>query len=469
MAKQTMKSGLVSKLGAKLSKAVETHKGDETKFSGGAELPAGIENGIAKLVLCKFGTYEKGDNKGEFYFMAQGVIVAPSKHEGIPIVGLRTQLGPEAICETPKASRKTVDEHVAWVLNEMRKLGVDTSELGADDLESTAEALQSSDVHFRFRTWQGEATKEYPNPRVNHQWGGAVDYAPDEDSDSDDVVDDTEEASDEVEEVEEESSEETDFDALGEAADGDDEEAQATLTSLAEAAGLDPTDAESYPDWATLAATLKEGVGEEEAEEEEEEEEEEVEEEAEAEEEAEEEESGEASLEDLAAEADKDPQGEAAATLNEKALEAGIDQETIDGTSSWAEVAEMITSAGSIDYAALGTAADEDDEDAQAQLKALAEELGLDPDDAETYPDWATLATAIESNNGEEAEAEEEEAEEEEEFIPEKGGVYHYKPAGSKKAVEVEVTVVGKTKVTIKSHDNGKIYKDVPFEQLSVE
>ena len=157
MAKQTLKSGLVGKLGAKLSKAVEAHKGDETKFSGGGgDLPGGIENGIAQLVLCKFGVYEKGEFEGEYYWMAQGVVVSPKKHAGIVIEGLRTSIGPEAICDTPNKARKTTEEHVAWVLNEMRKLGVDTSELSGDDLESTAEALQELGPHFRFRTWQGQ-------------------------------------------------------------------------------------------------------------------------------------------------------------------------------------------------------------------------------------------------------------------------------------------------------------------------
>ena len=91
MAKKALVSGgLMSKLGAKLKHAVETHKSDETKFAGGgANLPAGIEMGIAQLVMCKIGQYEKGDNTGEYYFMAQGIVVSPKVHDGIPIEGLR--------------------------------------------------------------------------------------------------------------------------------------------------------------------------------------------------------------------------------------------------------------------------------------------------------------------------------------------------------------------------------------------
>ena len=49
-----------------------------------------------------------------------------------------------------------------------------------------------------------------------------------------------------------------DFDALGAEADTDEgEDARTRLTELAEAAGLDPNDADAYPDWATLAEALK--------------------------------------------------------------------------------------------------------------------------------------------------------------------------------------------------------------------
>jgi hypothetical protein len=251
---KSMKSGLAGKLGAAGQKAVATHKDDETKFPGGGSLPSGIENGIAQLVECKFDQFKNGDNTGEYYFMAAGVMLAPTTHDGVPIAGLRTQLGPEPLCATPKsAGRKTVEEHIAWVLNEFRKLGVDTSGLTIDDLESTAEALKQEAPTFRVRTWKGKPTPQYPDPRVNEQWRGACEF----DGEVAPPVEDHTAA--EPEAVEEEAAAEeeaVDLTALGAAADGGDGDAAAQLEELANAAGIDPEKIES---WAEVAAMLEGG------------------------------------------------------------------------------------------------------------------------------------------------------------------------------------------------------------------
>lgn len=406
MAKSKVSGGLVSKLGMKARQAVEAHKNDETVISGGGDLPAGIELGIAQLATCKFGVYEKGDMKGEYFFMASGIVISPKKHEGIPVQGLRTTIGPEPICETPNRSRKTVEDHIAWVLNEMRKLGVDTSELTADDLETTAQALQETKPHFRFRTWAGEPTKEYPNPRTNHQWSGVVDYEEAEEEAEDEVVDNTEEEEAAEEEVEEEVEETEEEEASEEA------EEEVDYLELGRQADKKDTDAE--------------------------------------------------------------------AQLAEKALEVGIEQDDIDSAKNWVAVAKMVIAAieasgeeeeageeEAEDLDALGAAADESDGDAIDRLTQLAEENGLDPNDGESYPDWATLATAIGEAQGVEGEVEEE-AEEEEAAEPAVGEVWYYKPKGAKKAVECEVTLVGKTTVNLKNLDDGKtVYKGVPFDQIS--
>lgn len=483
MAKQVVKSGagLIGKLGAKLKKAVEAHKDDEVRYSGGgSDLPGGIENGIARLVLCKFGVYEKGDMKGEYYFRAQGVVVSPKVYNGIPIEGLRTSIGPEPMCDTPNKTRKTVEEHVDWVLNELRKLGIDTSEMGAEDLETTAEALQEDGPYFRFRTWQGQKRKKgeagyneaydgpnAPDPRVNHSWAGAIEgYDPENAEEGDDeVVDNTD--SEEVEEAEEEetdASEEVDYAALGKAADKSDEEAIDTLTEMATEAGLDPDD---YASWKLLAEALAEGTEEVE----EEAEEEEVEEEEAEEEEEEEAEEEEVDLDDLAKKADskKNPDEDAAAALNEHAIAAGIEQEDIDNAKNWAAVVEMINAASEgeeeeaeeeaeeeEDLAALGAAADESDADSIDRLTELAEEAGIDTD---LYGTWAELAEALAPSEGEEEE-------EEEEAEVAVGSIYYYKPPKAKKAIECEVVLVGKTTVSLKSLDDGKIMKAVPMDEL---
>lgn len=173
---QKGKSSLLAKYGDKLRKAHEAHKGDETEYSSFGELPPGIENGIAQLVLCEFKPFKTGKQTGEYYFMAQGVAISPDEHDGRKVAGMRTQIGPEPLCDTPGKSRETLDEHLAWIYNEMRKLGANTDDMSPEDMEAVAAALQEAKPYFRFRTWQGKPTEQYPNPRVNHQWNGAVDY-----------------------------------------------------------------------------------------------------------------------------------------------------------------------------------------------------------------------------------------------------------------------------------------------------
>lgn len=180
MPPQTQASGLMKKLGESGRRAFDKVKGNETKFDSGGGLPAGIENGIARLVSCKFGVYENGDTKGEFFFSATGIVLTPDDHDGTPVRGLRTTIGPEPMCSTPTRSRKTIDEHMDWVLNVFRQFGVDTNEIGADELEATAAALQETAPCFRFRTWKGKPATEgkYKDmePRVQHVWNGVVDY-----------------------------------------------------------------------------------------------------------------------------------------------------------------------------------------------------------------------------------------------------------------------------------------------------
>jgi len=244
MPKQVGKSVLSAKLGAAYRKAFDAHKADETTYGAGGDLPAGIEGGLAQLVDCKIDQYKKGDNKGELFFYAAGVVVEPKEFEGIPIEGLRTSIM-EPLCNTPSRTRESLEEHVSWVLNEMRKLGVATEELGADDLEATVEALKESQppLVFRFRTWKGDKATSGPykdrEPRVQHEWRGLSSEVPDLGSP---VVDESEGAAGVG-----------DIDALAAAADEGDEEAASKLHAIATEAGLDPDDLET---WVAVAEKL---------------------------------------------------------------------------------------------------------------------------------------------------------------------------------------------------------------------
>lgn len=257
MAMNKSKSSLAGKLGAKGAKAFDQHKSDETEFDAGGRLPAGIENGIAQLSTCKFGVYEKGDNKGEYFFMAAGIVTEPKVQDGIPIEGLRTQIGPEPICDTPKASKKKMmADHWAWVLNELRKLGLETEGLTIEEIESAVAELEKDAPFFRFRTWKGQASKQYPNPRLNEVWGGVVEH-------EDKEEDDTEEAEAD-EEAEEEATDELPEDLLELGAIADDpehpleDEAGIKLTALAKPHKINVKTAKNWLAVAKALAKLEE-------------------------------------------------------------------------------------------------------------------------------------------------------------------------------------------------------------------
>lgn len=259
MAKQTSKSGLAGKLGDKGRKAVASHKDDDVDLGFGGELPPGIEGGIAQLTRCWFDQYKEGKNKGEYYFMAMGTVLEPKTFtnketkEVINCEGRQTKIGPIPLCDTTSQAGKTttLDDHMGRVLNEMRKLGVDTKEIGLDDLESTAEQLQTEAPIFKFRTWVGKATEQFPNPSVNHDWKGTTSY---DGTVSDEVVDST--AGGETGEDAEDTAEAIDLNALGAAADAGDEEATIKLSELCQAAGIDPNEIDT---WAEVVIQLAGG------------------------------------------------------------------------------------------------------------------------------------------------------------------------------------------------------------------
>jgi hypothetical protein len=281
MPKQVKASGLAAKLGDAGRKAFDEHKADEPVFGGGADLPAGIEGGVAKLVQCKFDKHKEGDNKGQYYFMAAGIVQSPKEHGGIPIQGLRTQIGPEPLYDTPSRSRKTVADHVQWVLNEFHKLGVDTSSMTINDFEATATVLEEEQPTFRFRTWKGsKATSgiyKDREPRVQHDWRGIcevdaeqedepVEDATDEDDETAEAEEEDEagaaeeteaEATEEDESSGEEAGDEPDLDALAEAADTDDKEAGEQLTALAVEAGIASKAVAKAKSWAAVVGMIR--------------------------------------------------------------------------------------------------------------------------------------------------------------------------------------------------------------------
>ena len=266
MPPKVSKNSLMAKYGSKLDNAVKSHGADETNY-GVVNLPGGIRNGIARLVECKFDTYKKGKNEGEFYFRAAGVVVAPDSvgagKSAIPVKGLQTSIM-IPVCDTKdgKGNVTTQEEHIEEILNEMRKLGADTNDATGADLEVLAQGLKEAKPYFRFSTSQGEATAQYPNPRVWENWfgvKGVEDYSDDGETEKEETVDNTEEA--EEPEVEEEGAEETtesadtndDLEQLIASAEDGDEDAQATLTKIALDSGATKKEVEATTNWQEVA------------------------------------------------------------------------------------------------------------------------------------------------------------------------------------------------------------------------
>lgn len=279
MPAQVTKSVLSGAIGSAVAKAVNKHKGDEVKYDTGGGLPDGIENGVARLTECKFGVYDKGDMKGKPYFMAAGIVVEPKVHNGVKVEGRRTSII-EPVCDTPTRGRKTVEEHVAWILNEMKKLGAGDAieQFGGEgtELEEIAAALKEAGPTFGFRTWKGQKQTTGPyagkEPRVNETWGGLVEE-PIPDAADTGVVDQSanddggagsgEPGSDDPPadepDAEAENADEPDLDDL--AAKGDakkpDKASQDKLKEIALAKGISDDDVENAESWSAVVEMIR--------------------------------------------------------------------------------------------------------------------------------------------------------------------------------------------------------------------
>jgi hypothetical protein len=268
MPAQKTTSGIAAKLGPAFGKAFNQHKNDETDYGSAGNLPEGIENGVARLAKIEVKEFNNGKLKGKPWLSFTGVVIEPAEH-----AGKQTRLQPIPLCNTPdRQNKKTLADHMADVLNELRKLGVNTAEMGPDDFDTTIEALNEEKPYFKFRTWKGRKQKPTdPEPEVRHDWKGYVD-APAGGGGGDEVEEETpeEEPEAEAEEAEEPAEEAgDDLDQLAEAADAGDTDSQAALEKRAIAAGATKKQVGGAESWSAVAEMIKEKEGTGEAEEEE--------------------------------------------------------------------------------------------------------------------------------------------------------------------------------------------------------
>ena len=406
-------SGLAAKLGDAGRKAFEAHKSDEVEVGGGAECPP-IPNGVARLVDIHFDEYKTGKNQGKLFCYLAGTVITPKFVLGpdgskIPAAGCRTnQTMPLCVTTNTKGETTTLETNLARCMNEFKKLGLDLSGMGLDTWEAGAKALVESAPYFGFSVSQSAPTPEFPNPRTFHNWGLALpDYNDETDPDAG-VNDQTEDASPKTEGLKTETK----------------KAATTTAKPSTSSSGKPPVKG------AKKAEEVPFG-------------------------------------DDLDMTADKADAGDEKAKewLTEKSRELEYTDEEIENTADWSEVAEMIRKAeknaeaaeDNTDYAALGEAADNGDEEAAEKLQSWGVSNGIDVND-HGEKSWAEFATFIqESIDGGT------------EFVPEREGVYKTKLPGAKKETQVEVTAVFADKKTcnVKNLDDNKPYKGIPWSSLS--
>ena len=226
MSKGSETSKFLAKHKAKVQAAHAKHKKDEVAVPNTGDLPTGME-GVAKLVDLKVQAIAAGkQNAGEYVFLASAVVISPeyfTKTDGAKVKtqGRRTSvIVPLFDTKDAKGNvKKTLDDNYATMLNHLRLLGADTTEFDPDSLDAVFAALKKSAPKFNFRTWGGPS-KDYPNGRVNHEWGEQYDGDDIEtDGEGGEVEEDEAEAQDEAEadaeteEVAEDEAEETEEEA----------------------------------------------------------------------------------------------------------------------------------------------------------------------------------------------------------------------------------------------------------------
>lgn len=186
MVANVQKSGLLAKISQR-AKQVQADVAKTPINYGNPALPPGV-TGVAQLDRAWLGEFKEGDNKGQVYFMAMGSVVHPSHHNEISIKGMKTQIGPIPLCDTPNAStKKDFKSHYNDMIDEICKLGdMKKESIDVDKLESILLTLSRLRPHFRFRTWQGkkQTTGQYAGrePQIRHEWHGRTD-APKESED----------------------------------------------------------------------------------------------------------------------------------------------------------------------------------------------------------------------------------------------------------------------------------------------
>lgn len=274
---------------AKAKPISDKHKSEEVEYDTNGGLPAGIDGGVAQLVEAKIGNYKKGAKLGKPFFMASAIVHAPLEHNGIPIDGLRTQIGPRDIEETENSS---MEENILKIQKDLKRLlgpaALSNPDLvGIENWVSTCALLNKAKPFFRFRTWKGakatEGKYKDKEPLTQHVWSQLCPFTPDTSSKAKDSTANppaatpskkvapvangkpstkpTIKPAPEPDPEEISYADDEDLVSLGERADNNDAAAVAKLQEMADAAGIEKDAEDNYPGekWSDLAALLAGG------------------------------------------------------------------------------------------------------------------------------------------------------------------------------------------------------------------
>lgn len=165
---QNTKSELLNLLGEEAIQAWDQHKKDDIRF-GIINLPSGIQGGIAQLVTVKWDKYgmEVQDEslRGKPYVLFRGIALTPQQHKGVKVQGQGVMIT-NPLCDTPNKKLNgepgTKGAWVAELMNEFKKLGIDTSNTSIMDIEPIMASLMQRKPFFRFSTRGWTPPKKSP-------------------------------------------------------------------------------------------------------------------------------------------------------------------------------------------------------------------------------------------------------------------------------------------------------------------
>lgn len=189
MPAKVSQSKFVQKYGNRLDKAVHESRDTPVRISeGGGDLPE-MDFGVALVTECRIEEIPKDkknakDKNGDpnYRFVLVGIVKMPTEPQPYPdgsmrsVVGMRTS----RYINLTDEENQTFEGQIDKAINEMKKLGCDTSGWGAADLEANCSLIENAGIYTKFRTWMGRVTPQFPNPRLNHDWRGVFEGTVDE-------------------------------------------------------------------------------------------------------------------------------------------------------------------------------------------------------------------------------------------------------------------------------------------------